>query len=116
MRFGRHLDVASLEQNSLLKIHFPMGIFLTDSRGRVEMQSTENPLLATEASFHATIKEVLDTGVQQLSTPICRSSTNIGDVPRLLFAYPIKDAQGRVLHVLAGMVSGLSTDFTGSIL
>ena len=116
LRLGRQPDVAGLKQNSLLKIHFPMGIFLTDSRGRVEMQSTENPLLATEASFHATIKAVLDTGVQQLSTPYLPQQHKLGDVPRLLFAYPIKDAQGRMLHVLAGMVSGLSTDFIGSIL
>ncbi len=116
LRLRPATDLADLARNSLLNIHFPMGVFLTNSSGHVQTQVADNHALANEPSFQATVKAVLESGKDQISNPYLPEQHKLGDVPRLVFAYPIKNAQGQVAHVLAGVISGLDADFTGSIL
>ncbi|MBK6999772.1 MAG: PAS domain S-box protein [Rhodoferax sp.] len=116
VRAGKKVDPDFLAKDPLLNLHFPMGTYLTNASGVIESEDTDDSSLALEAPFGAAIAQAIQTQRIHMSKPYLPEPRMSHDAPRLVFAYPVRDAQGRVIHVLAGIISTLSPDFTGSIL
>ncbi len=116
VRSGKKIDPDFLTQDRFLNIHFPMGTYLADARGVIASEKTDDSSLALEAPFGAAIVQAIQTQRMHVSRPYLPEPRMSHDAPRLVFAYPVRDAQGRVVNVLAGIISTLSPDFTGSIL
>jgi PAS domain S-box-containing protein len=112
---GHAPDLSVLGRNSLMSAHFPLGVYLTDPHGNIQFQNSEQPTLAAEAPFRAAIAATLTSGRGHLSPPYLPEARTLSDVPRIVFAYPIKDAEGKIIHVLAGLISTLASDFIGVI-
>lgn len=116
VRAGKKIDPDFLAKDRLLNLHFPMGTYLTNASGVIESEDTDDSSLALEAPFAVAVAQAIKTQRIHISKPYMPEPRMLHDAPRLVFAYPVRDVHGQVLHVLAGIISTLSPDFTGSIL
>ena len=99
VRSGKKIDSNFLSKDNLLNLHFPMGTYLTNASGTIESEETDDSSLALEAPFGAAIAQAIQTQRMHISKPYLPEPRMSHDAPRLVFAYPVRDSQGRVVHL-----------------
>ena len=96
------------------KSTFDNGLFLFSKEGKIIAESPFRPdRRGRDISFREYYKKTMATGKPVISEPYI--STHTPGAPAVIFTVPLKDANGRIIAILAGSLNLLNNNFLGEL-
>lgn len=96
------------------KSTFDNGLFLFSREGRIIAESPYQPdRRGRDISFRNYYKKTMSTGQPVISEPYV--STHTPGAPAVIFTVPLKDAEGRIIAILAGSLNLLHGNIVGEL-